>query len=301
MLQVVFQSFLAAAEKPNLGLLVTILAGVTNGILDALFIVVFKWGLAGAAFATGIGQVVGGVVPLVYFARKNSSLLCLTKSRWELRSLGKVCGNGSSELLTNIASSVVSILYNWQLMKYLGENGVSAYGVLMYVQFIFVAMEIGFAIGSAPIVSYNYGANNRPELKNVFRKSICVLGIAGIVLSGLAQALAVPLAELFVGYDVALCRLTVSAFRLFSFGFIFSGINIFSSGFFTALNNGLISAVLSFLRALVFQVVFVVTLPILLGVDGIWFALLATEIGSFIVAVAFFIAMHKRYGYAGRG
>lgn len=298
MLQSIFHSFLVAAERPMLGLLVTFIAGCANAVFDALFIVAFEWGIAGAAVATGIGQVLGGIIPLVYFARKNSSLLKLTKTKLELKPILKTCGNGSSELLTNVASSVVSILYNFQLMKYLGEDGVSAYGVLMYVQFVFLAMEIGFSIGSAPIVGYNYGAKNDAELKNVFKKSMIIVGIAGVVLSGLAQALAVPIAKLFVGYDKRLYELTVYAFRLFSFAFVFSGINIYSSGFFTALNNGLVSAILSLLRAFVFQIAFVFLLPHFFNVDGIWWAMFATEVAAFIVAVIFFIAMRKKYRYA---
>ena len=298
MLQNIFQSFLAAAEKPKLGLIVTLIAGVANAAFDALFIAVFKWGIVGAAVATGIGQVLGGIIPLIYFARPNSSLLKLTSTKLQIKPILKACGNGSSELLTNVASSVVSILYNLQLMKYLGENGVSAYGVIMYVQFIFLAIEIGFTIGSAPIVGYNNGAQNTDELKNVFKKSILIMGIAGIVLSALAQALAIPLAKLFVGYDGQLYKLTVYAFRLYSFAFIFSGINIYSSGFFTALNNGVVSAILSFLRAFVFQITFVFLLPYLFKVDGIWWAMFATEVGAFIIAVIFFIAMRKKYHYA---
>ncbi|MDE5601015.1 MAG: MATE family efflux transporter [Clostridia bacterium] len=298
MLQSIFHSFLAAAEKSKLGLIITLIAGCTNAALDALFIVAFKWGLVGAAVATGIGQMIGGIVPLVYFARKNSSLLKLTKTKIEIRPLLAACANGSSELLTNVASSIVSMFYNAQLMKYLGENGVSAYGVLMYVQFIFIAIEIGFTMGSAPIVAFNYGAENHAELKNVFKKSMISMGAAGVILSGLAQALAIPLAKIFVGYDAELYKLTVYAFRLFSFAFIFSGITIYSSVFFTALNNGLVSAILSFLRALVFQVLFVFVLPILFGVDGIWWAMFATEICAFIISMAFFIGMRKKYHYA---
>ena len=298
MLQNIFQSFTAAAEKPKLGLIVTIIAGCTNAVLDAVFIVWFKWGIVGAAVATGVGQVLGGVIPLVYFARKNGSLLRFVKTKFEIKPVLKACGNGSSELLTNVASSVVSMLYNLQLMKLLGENGVAAYGVIMYVQLIFLAIEIGYAIGSAPIVGYNYGAGNVAELKSVFKKSMVIMGVSGAVLAALAQALAVPLAKLFVGYDEELYNLTVYAFRLFSFAFIFSGVGIYSSGFFTALNNGLVSAVLSFLRALVFQVAYVFLLPWLVGVDGIWWAMFATEASAFVVAVIFFIAFRKKYGYA---
>lgn len=297
MLQYIFQSFLAAAEKPKLGLAVTLIAGCTNAALDALFIVGFKWGLIGAAVATGIGQFLGGVIPLVYFAKKNSSLLKFSKTKLEIKPILVACGNGSSELFTNLASSLVSMLYNLQLMKFYGEDGVSAYGVIMYVQLIFLALMIGYTIGSAPIVGYNYGAKNSDELKNIFKKSIIILVVGGIGLSGLAQALAIPLAKLFVGYDKELYDLTIHAFRRFSFAFIFSGIAIYSSGFFTALNNGLISAILSLMRSLVFQIAFVFLLPILFGVDGIWWAMLATEIGATIVACIFFAAKRKKYNY----
>lgn len=298
MLQNIFQSFLAAAEKPKLGLIVTIIAGCTNAVLDALFIVVFQWGIAGAAVATGIGQFVGGVIPLIYFSRKNDSLLQFTKTKLEVEPILRACGNGSSELLTNIASSIVSILYNLQLMRFYDENGVSAYGVIMYVQLIFLALIIGYTIGSAPIVGYNYGARNSVELKNIFKKSMIILAIGGIALSSLAQVLAIPLSRLFVGYDKELYELTIHAFRLFSFAFVFSGVAIYSSGFFTALNNGFISAILSFIRSLVFQVTFVFLLPFLFGVDGIWWAMCATEVCATIIAIIFFITERKKYNYA---
>ncbi|MGN0819148.1 MAG: MATE family efflux transporter [Christensenellaceae bacterium] len=297
MLQNIFQSFLAAAEKPKLGLIVTLIAGSANAVLDALFIVVFKWGIVGAAVATGIGQVLGGVIPIIYFSRKNDSLLKFVKPKFEILPILKACGNGSSELLTNVASSVVSMLYNLQLMKFYGENGVSAYGVIMYVQLIFLALMIGYTIGSAPIIGYNYGAQNVDEMKNIFKKSIIILAVCGVVLSVFAQALALPLARLFVGYDKESFDLTVHAFRTFSFSFIFSGVAIYSSGFFTALNNGLVSAILSFLRSLVFQVAFVFLLPLLFGTDGIWWATFATELCATAIATLFFIANRKKYRF----
>ncbi len=298
MMQNVFQSFLVAAEKPKIGLAVTIIAGCTNIALDALFVAVFKWGIVGAAIATGIGQLLGGIIPLIFFLRKNNSLLQLEKTKIEIKPIIRACGNGSSELLTNVASSIVSMLYNLQLMDFFGEDGVSAYGVLMYVQLVFVAIEIGYSIGSAPIISYNYGANNKVELKNVFKKSIICMSVSGIVLSVMAQILAIPLSKLFVGYDEALFNLTVHAFRLYSFSYIFSGITIYSSGFFTSLNNGVISAIISFLRALIFQIIFVLLLPIIFGVDGIWWAMFATEVCAVIVSIFFFITKYKKYGYA---
>ena len=298
MLQSMFQSFLVAAEKPGLGLVVTVIPGCTNAVLDAVFIAGFKWGLVGAAVATGIGQFVGGFIPLVYFMRPNKSLLRFTRTRLEIKPILRACGNGSSELLTNVASSVVSMLYNFRLLVYFGENGVSAYGVIMYVQFIFLAIEIGYSVGVAPIISYNYGSGNSDELKNLFKKSLIVMSFSGVILAAAAEALAVPLSMLFVGYDKELFDLTVFAFRIFSIAFVFSGVNIFSSGFFTALNNGVVSAILSFSRALVLQVGFVLLLPAVFGANGIWWAMFATEVGALIVAVSFFIAKRKRYNYA---
>ena len=297
MLQNVFQSFFIAAEKPKLGLKVTVAAGLTNMVLDALFIAVFKWGVAGAAFATGLSQCVGGVLPLVYFLRPNSSLLRLSPTRLRLRPILAACGNGSSELMSNISSSLVSMVYNLQLLRLAGEDGVSAYGVLMYVQFIFISIYIGYSIGCAPVVSYHYGAQNHGELKNLLGKSVLLMGITGVALTALAMALADPLARLFVGYDAELFALTSHAFRLFAWSFLLAGFNIFASGFFTALNNGAVSAAISFLRTLVFQAGSVVVLPILLGVDGIWWAITSAEIFAFIISGVFLVLKRNKYHY----
>ena len=297
MLQNVFQSFLIAAEKPKLGLIATVAAGVTNMILDALFIAVFKWGVAGAAIATGISQCVGGIFPFIYFIRPNTSLLKLVKTKLELRPLINACANGSSELMSNISSSLVSMLYNWQLMNYVGKDGVSAYGVLMYVQFIFIAIYVGYAIGCAPIVGYHYGAQNDSELKNMLKKSTILMGGSGIVLTALAMALSAPLSKIFVGYDEGLYSLTMHAFKLFSFSFLLAGFNIFVSSFFTALNNGGISATVSFLRALVFQTASVIILPIFFDIDGIWWAITVAEVFAFIISLTFLIAKRKKYRY----
>ena len=297
MLQSVFQSFLIAAEKPKLGLAATVAAGVTNMVLDALFVAVFHWGIAGAAIATGLSQCVGGLFPLLYFLRPNTSKLRLVRTKLELRPILNACGNGSSELMSNISSSIVSMVYNFQLLKYLGEDGVSAYGVLMYVQFVFVAIYIGYSIGCAPIVGFHYGAQNHPELKNMLRMSVILMCASGVVLTVLAQVLAAPLAKIFVGYDEGLFTLTCHAFRLFSFAFLFAGFNIFASSFFTALGNGLISAAISFLRTLVFQTSSVILLPLLLGVDGIWYAITAAEIFATIISLIFLLAKRKKYHY----
>ena len=297
MLQNVFQSFFIAAEKPRLGLIVTVAAGVTNMVLDALFIAVFNWGVAGAAIATGLSQCVGGVLPLIYFLRPNDSLLRMRSTSLRLRPILQACGNGSSELMSNISSSLVGMLYNFQLMRLIGEDGVSAYGVLMYVQFIFVAIFIGYSIGCAPVVSFHFGAQNHSELKSLLRKSTLLMASGGVLLTIAARLLAAPLARLFVGYDAGLFELTSHAFRLFSWSFLLAGFNIFASGFFTALNNGAISAAISFLRTLVFQTASVLVLPLLLDVDGIWWAITVAEIFAFLISLMFLYLKRNKYHY----
>ena len=297
MLQNVFQSFFIAAEKPKLGLKVTVAAGVTNMVLDALFIAVFKWGVAGAALATGLSQCVGGVLPLVYFLQPNTSLLRLSPTRLRIRPILAACGNGSSELMSSISSSLVSMLYNFQLMRLAGEDGVSTYGVLMYVQFIFISLFVGYSIGCAPVVGYHYGAQNHGELKNLLGKSVLLMGGGGVVLTALAMALAQPMAHLFVGYDAGLFALTVHAFRLFAWSFLLAGFNIFTSGFFTALNNGAVSAAISFLRTLVFQVAAILLLPRWLDINGIWLAVTAAESLTLLVTVSLLAAKRRKYHY----
>ena len=297
MLQNVFQAFLIAAEKPKLGLYATVAAGVTNMALDALFIAGFGWGVEGAALATGLSQCVGGVFPLIYFARPNTSRLRLVRARIEWRAMGQACFNGASELMSNISGSLVSMLYNFQLLRFAGENGVAAYGVLMYVQFIFIAIYIGYAVGSAPIVSFHFGAENHAELKSMLKKSAALTAAAGAILTVAAYLLAEPLAKVFVGYDAVLLQMTVHAFRLFSPTFLISGFNIFISSFFTALNNGAISAAVSFLRTLVFQMLAVLILPNLFGVDGVWWSIAAAEIPAFAVSLAFLFGKRGKYHY----
>ena len=270
MLQNMFQNFLIAAEKPQLGLIVTIAAGVTNMVLDALFIAVLGWGVAGAAAATALGQCVGGLVPFVYFARKNSSKLSLVKTRLMGGALFHACTNGSSELVSNVSMSLVGMLYNLQLMKFAGENGVAAYGVIMYVNFIFIAIFLGYAYGSAPIVAFNYGARRTEELQNVLKKSLKLILGTGISLFLIATVFAGVLSGLFVGYDAELYRLTVRGFHLYAISFLLCGFNIYGSSFFTALNNGVVSAAISFLRTVVFEVAAILILPVFFGVDGIW-------------------------------
>ena len=298
MLQNVFQSFFVTAEKPHLGLAVTVAAGVTNMVLDFLFVAVLPWGLAGAAIATAFSQAVGGMVPLLYFSHpRNSSLLRLTRAKLDLRALWKTCSNGSSELMTNLSLSLVNILYNFQLLRMVGEDGVAAYGVIMYVNFIFISIFLGYSIGSAPIIGYHYGAAHHEELKGLFRKSLALVGGGGVLLTGIALALATPLATIFVGYDAQLLDLTARGLRLYSISFLFVGFNIFASAFFTALNDGLVSALISFLRTLLFQTAAVLLLPAVLGVDGIWLAIVAAEVTALGVSLSFLVGKRGKYHY----
>lgn len=297
MLQNVFQGFLITAEKPKLGLATTVAAGLTNMALDALFIGIFKWEVAGAALATGLSQCVGGLVPLVYFLRPNTSLLRLTKTRLEIKPILRACGNGASEMVSNVTASVVGMLYNFQLLKYAGENGVASYGVLMYVQFIFVAVFIGYSIGSAPVVGYHYGAGNHEELKGLLRKSILLMGVIGFCMVLVAQILAAPLSKVFVGYDPELFSMTVRALRIASSAFLVVGFNIFASSFFTALNNGGVSAAISFLRTFIFKLSAVLILPMLLELDGIWWSDVTAEVFAFVISVLFLAAKRKKYHY----
>ena len=297
MLQNSFQNFFITAEKPKLGLAVTVAAGVTNMILDALFIAVFKWGIEGAAAATALSQFVGGFVPIIYFASKNSSTLrlCLTHGYWKM--LLEACINGSSELLSNISSSVVTILYNYQLLRFAGEDGVAAYGAIMYVAFIFVSIFIGFVIGTSPIISFHFGAENKDELKSLRKKSVNIVLLAGAAMTLVALLLSVPLCKLFVGYDDRLYLIMFRGFIIYAFSYILTGFNIFGSSFFTALNNGVVSAIISFLRTLVFQISAILILPELFMLDGVWFSVIACEVASAIVTVAFLVAKQKKYSY----
>ncbi|MBQ7386647.1 MAG: MATE family efflux transporter [Clostridia bacterium] len=297
MLQNIFQSLFIAAEKPKLGLLVTVGAGVTNMVLDALFVGLFEWGLVGAAVATAISQFVGGIVPVIYFSRENTSLLRLVRTKFYGKMLFDACVNGSSELMSNIAMSVVTIFYNAQLMRFAGNDGIAAYGVIMYVAFVFVAIFIGFSIGSAPVIGYHYGADNRDELKNLRKKGFLSMIVCGVAMLALSIALAVPLCKLFVGYDEGLYLMTLRGFIIYAFSYLLAGINIFGSAFFTALNNGVISAVISFLRTLLFQCLTVILLPMIFELDGVWFSIIVSEILSCAVTLAFVVANRKKYGY----
>ena len=298
MLQIEFQSFFVTAEKPKLGLFATLASGITNIVLDALFVGLLGLDLEGAAWATAISQCVGGLFSIGYFILPtNHSLLKLTRFSFDAGSLLKTCTNGSSELMSNISMSLVSMLYNFQLMRLAGEDGVAAYGVLMYVCMIFIAIFIGYSIGTAPIIGFNYGAGNDRELKSILKKSTVLLGVTSLVMLLLSLVLAMPLSKLFVGYDAELFELTKRGFYIFSFSFLFSGISIFGSSFFTALNNGLISALISFLRTLVFQTLSVILLPLVMDIDGVWLSLVIAELLAGIVTVILIIANKNKYNY----
>lgn len=296
-LQYEFQSLFVTAEKPRLGLAVTVGAGVANMVLDALFVGLFKWELVGAGLATAISVAVGAILPLIYFARENSSLFRLGKTSFDAAALGKTCVNGSSELMSNISISIVSMLYNFQLNKYAGESGIAAYGVMMYVNMIFFAAFVGYSVGTAPIISYHYGARNKDELKSLLKKSVLIIGVFSVSMLILAEVLAEPLTMLFASYDKDLFELTLHGFRIFSFTFLFAGIAVFGSSFFTALNDGVTSALISFLRTLVFQVAAVIILPMIFDIDGIWISVAAAEFVAAAVTVAFLAGKRKKYGY----
>lgn len=298
-LQMMFQSFFVAAEKPNLGLIVTISSGATNMILDAVLVISLpqEYKLAGAAAATAISQTVGGIIPLFYFFRKNSSFLRLGKTQFNGKAIIKACANGSSEFMSNISMSVVGMLYNSQLMKFAGENGIAAYGVMMYVSMIFAAVFVGYSVGTAPVVSYHFGAGNSPELKGLLKKSLIIIAVFGVGMVAAAELTAAPLSKFFVGYDKELYELTASGFRIFAISFLFMGFGIFISGFFTALNDGATSAIVSFLRSLVFQSAAVMLLPAIFKIDGIWISVVVAELAALAVGFAFLIAKKKKYNY----
>lgn len=298
-LQLLFQSFFVTAEKPQLGLAVTVSAGLTNMVLDAVLVISLpqQYKLAGAALATALSQVVGGTVPLFYFARKNSSILRLGRTSFDGRAILKACTNGSSEFMSNVSMNIVGMLYNTQLLKFAGENGVAAYGVMMYVSMIFSAAFIGYSIGTAPVVSYHDGARNFPELKSLLRKSLVVIGLFGVCMVASAELLSSRLARMFVGYDAALMELTVSGFQIFALSFIFMGFAIYGSSFFTALNDGLTSAAISFLRTLVFQVAAVLLLPTIWDIDGIWMSIVVAEFMAVVLTAAFLATKRRKYHY----
>ncbi len=296
-LQNAFQSFLVVAEKPKLGLFVTLLAGFTNMFLDFLFVYVLRFGVFGAALATGISQFVGSVIPIIYFAGGKNNVLKLTKCRFNKDIIIKTCINGSSEMVTNMSMSLVNILYNIQLMKYIGTNGVVAYGIIMYVGFIFVGTYMGYAVGSAPVISYHYGAGNKDELKNLFKRSLTIIIVSSVVMTLIAEIIAGYLAGIFVSYDNNLLELTTEAIRIYAVSYLISGVNIFASSFFTALNNGVVSAVISFMRMFVFQIVMILLLPVVLGISGIWTAVIAAEVLSVVISVMFLVKNRKKYSY----
>lgn len=297
MLQNVFQSFFALAEKPKLGLAVIVCAGVTNAVLDAVFIAGFKMGLVGAALATVMGQAVGGLLPIIYFTANRKGVLFLGKPVLKIRPFLKACANGSSEMMTQLSLSVVNILYNYQLMNFAGKSGVAAYGVIMYVSFIFCSIFIGYSVGITPIIGYNYGADNKSELNNVLKKSLIIIAVCSAAMLSLSLALNYPLPYIFVGGNPELLAMTRRGFFICAFIFSVMGFNIFGSAFFTALNNGLVSAIISFMRTLVLQVVCVMTLPLLWELDGVWAANVFAELSALVLTFTLFMCHRKKYGY----
>ncbi len=295
-LQNIFQSFFVTAEKPRLGLIVTVGAGVLNIVLDAAFVVGFGWGLTGAAVATAVSQIFGGLFPVIYFFCKNNSLLRLGKTRFYGKAFLKSVTNGSSEFFSNASSALVIILYNYQIRTLVGDAGVDAYAAIGYVGMVFFSIFMGYAVGSAPLMGYNYGAQNRDEMRNIFKKSMIIMAVTGLFMTALSEALASPLMAMF-SRDKTVYEMAVRGFRIYSVVFLIVGFNVYGSSLFTALNNGLISALISFLRTIVFQISAVMVLPIFMGLDGVWTAGLFSDLGALIVAVIFIITKRKKYGY----
>lgn len=296
-LQYAFQSFFVTAGQPKLGFYVIVIAGVTNIVLDFLFVGVFQWGLIGAAIATNIGEVLGGGIPLIYFMKKRTSHLYFVKPHLRLKVIGKACVNGSSEMVTNIAMSFVSMLYNWQLLHYIGEDGVAAYGVIMYTAMIFAAIFMGYSVGASPLMSFQYGAKNHKEMRSLLMKSLGLITIASLFMFLAGQAFAEPISKIFVAYDTSLLDLTVHAYKIYALCFLFMGFSIYASSLFTALNNGLVSALISFLRTLVFETGAVIILPLIFGIDGIWFSVTVAEMFACAIAACFMIGLSGHYGY----
>lgn len=295
--QTMFQTLFITAGKPKLGLFVTIFSGCINMILDYLLVGYFPLGLVGAAVATAISQGIGGIIPLIYFSFKNSSSLRLTKTNIDLKIIAKASVNGMSEMLSNISASIISMLYMWQLMRYAGENGVAAYGAVMYIQFIFVAILMGYSLGISPVISYNYGAKDVSELQNLFKKSLIIITTLGILLTSFAELFAQPLAQIFVGYDKTLLEITVHGCKIFYIAFLIAGFNVFGSAFYTALNNGIISGVISFARTFIFQCIAILLLPLFWGINGIWSAEFFAELFALILTTTFLIKTKKKYKY----
>ena len=297
-LQNLFQSFFVTAEKPHLGFWFTVGAGCTNMVLDVVMVGMLHWGVEGAALATLISQLVGGVLPVFYFIdRSNTSCLHLCRTQFYGRVLWDACINGSSELMTNLSMSLVNILYNYQLLRLAGENGVAAYGVIMYAAFLFVAVFVGYAVGSAPIVSFHYGARNHAEVHNLYSKSLRLIGVVAVVMTGISMVFIPYVSRIFVGYDASLLALTNRAFRLYALSFLIMGFNVYASSFFTALGDGVTSALISFLRTMLFQVIAIIVLPMLLDIDGIWLAITAAELAALAVSVTMFITKDKVFHY----
>ncbi len=297
MLQAAYQSFLITAEKPHLGLALSILAGLTNIIMDAVFVYFLQWGIWGAGLATAMSQFVGGIVPTIYFLRKNNSALRLVKAKMDWSAIAKTCSNGASEMMTNLSGAIIGLLYNFQLLKFAGENGVAAYGAIMYIAFVFQAFYFGYAMSSTSIVGYHFGADNKMELKNVLKKSLVITGITALIMTVLGEVFSSLIARIYVGYDQRLYEMTTMGMRLYALSFLTAGFNVFASAFFTGLNNGKVSAIISFLRTLVIQVAAIYILPIFWDLNGIWLATAAAEGVTLFLSIGMLFGNQKKYGY----
>lgn len=297
LLQYEFQCLASTSGKPVLGLCTTFVSGGTNIFLDGVFLIALGWGIKGVAAATVVSHVLGGMIPLIYFTFPNKSLLQLGKAKMDGKAFAKICYNGASELVNNISMSVVSMLYNIQLLRYASEDGIAIYGVLMYISIIFDNIYMGYSVGIAPIIGYHYGAQNHKALKELLKKSVVIISSSAVLMYIVSLKMAGPLCAVFLGYDKILLNITIHAFSIFRFAFLFSGYPIFGSAFFTALNNGVISMVISGMRTFLFQSASVILFPLIWGVDGIWLSLIIAEAMSAMLTFLLLVLNRKKYHY----
>lgn len=295
--QMLFQSFFVTAGKPHLGLTLTVLGGVSNIVLDYVFIVLCGFGVSGAALATSIGYSIPGLFGLIYFAVSRKGTLYFVKPVFRWGVLFKCCINGSSEMVNNLAVAVTTFLFNVLMLKYEGEAGVAAITIVLYAQFLMTSAFMGFSSGIAPVVSFNYGSGNVRQLKKIFKISVWVIAVVSAAVFVIAETCSDVVIMVFTPAGSEVFGLTKYGFAIFSFSFLCTGMNIFASALFTAFSNGKISAILSFLRTFVFLTACLLFLPLFWGVDGIWLAVPVAEVMALFVSVYYLVRFKKVYQY----
>lgn len=296
MLQMLFQTFFVTAGKPGLGLGLTLTGGVVNMVLDYVFMGPMQMGVLGAALATGLGQAIMAVAGVVYFLKVKGNLY-FVKPVFRGNILLQSCGNGSSEMVSNLSTAVVTFLFNITMLKLAGEDGVAAITIVLYGQFLFTALYLGFSMGVAPVVSFNYGNQNHAQLKRIYK--ICIGFILGssVFILGIALLFSEPIVGIFTGEENHTYELAVEGFFQFSFNYLFAGINIFASALFTSLSNGKISAIISFCRTFVFITVSIVLLPRVMGITGVWLSVPLAELVTLFISITYLKGQKEVYHY----